>query len=589
MPDYKAPLEDIQYLLRDVFPLMPFCQELEGFDDVDEDTCDAILGEAARVCDQLLAPLDASGDAQGARFEDGDVFSPPGFREAYQTFAEGGWVGLGGPEAYGGMGLPKTLVSAVEEMIQGANMAFGLAPMLTVGACLAIQAHGSDELKSRYLPKMYSGEWSGAMDLTEAHAGTDLGLMRTRAEPDADGRYRITGSKIFITWGEHDMAENIVHLVLAKLPDAPAGSRGISLFLVPKFLPDEQGEKGERNTLSCGSIEHKMGIHGSATCVMNFDGATGWLVGEPHKGLACMFTMMNYERLVVGIQGIGVAEASYQGARDYALERVQGRAAGGARNKDASADPIVVHADVRRMLLEMKTLVEGGRAFYLYVAQWLDRARYGSTAEQREEAERRVALLTPVVKAFLTDRAFDACVLGQQVLGGHGYIREWGQEQHVRDARITQIYEGTNGIQAMDLAGRKTRACQGALIAEYLDEIRAALSDTPEDLGYAVSAMKAAIVQLERCTEAIVASDHDDFVGAAAVDYLDMVGYVSLGYMWMKVARVEAERGEAEVPLHRGKRRAAKFYFQKMMPLTESLAQRILAGAEALEIPDEEL
>jgi len=580
MSDYKAPIEDLRFLLHDVFELEQFCSQFDALSEVDTDTTNAILEEAGKLCEQVLAPLNRSGDEEGALWLDGEVQSAKGFKAAYNAFCEGGWGALSGAPEYGGMGMPKTLVSAIEELVQGTNMAFGLAPMLTSGACLAIHAHANEELKALYLPKMYSGEWAGTMNLTEAHAGTDLGLMRSKAIPQEDGSYSISGSKIFITWGEHDLTENIVHLVLAKLPDAPAGSKGISLFLVPKFIPSESGELGERNSLSCGSIEHKMGIHGSPTCVMNFDGAKGWLIGEPNQGLVCMFTMMNYERLVVGLQGIGVAEASYQTAASYAKERLQGRSATGPVDPQASADPLIVHADVRRMLMDMKVLNEASRAFYLYVATWLDTAKFAEDGDAKRNAEQRVALLTPVVKAFLTDRAFDSCVQGQQVLGGHGYVREWGQEQHVRDARITQIYEGTNGIQAMDLIGRKTIGCKGALLEGYLVEIRNAL-DGARSAGVApdiCDQLSVSLDQLKSLTEYIVAADNPNFGGAAACDYLNVVGYVSFAYMWLRMlSSIKAGKGES---LRHAKEKSAAYYFAKMLPRIESLNASIRNGAE---------
>ncbi|OFR41784.1 acyl-CoA dehydrogenase, partial [Pseudomonas sp. HMSC066A08] len=449
MPEYNAPLRDMRFLLNDVFDAPALWQRLPRLAErIDADTADAILEEAAKVTGSLLAPLNRSGDEEGAQWQDGAVRTPAGFREAYATYAEGGWVGLTGNPAHGGMGMPKMLAVQFEEMMYAANASFSLYSTLSAGACLALDAHGSEELKNRYLPNMYAGTWAGSMCLTEPHAGTDLGIIRTKAEPQADGSYRVSGTKIFITGGEQDLTENIIHLVLAKLPDAPAGSRGISLFLVPKFLVGDDGTLGARNAVHCGSIEHKMGIKASATCVMNFDGASGWLVGEVNKGLAAMFTMMNYERLSIGIQGIGCAEMSYQGAVAYARERLQSRAPTGPVARDKAADPIIVHPDVRRMLLTMKALTEGGRAFSTYVGQQLDLAKYAEDQEERSQAEALVALLTPVAKAFFTDTGLESCVLGQQVFGGHGYIREWGQEQLVRDVRIAQIYEGTNGIQA---------------------------------------------------------------------------------------------------------------------------------------------
>ena len=446
MPEYNAPLRDMRFLLNEVFdaPSM-WAENARLAEVVDPDTADAILEEAGKIAANVLAPLNREADESGSKWVDGNVTAPAGFKEAYAMYSEGGWGGLGGNPEFGGMGMPKMLVGQVEEMIQGSNISFGLAPMLTAGACLSLNAHGSQELKDKYLANMYSGQWAGAMDLTEPHCGTDLGIIRTKAEPQADGSYLVSGTKIFITWGEHDMAENIIHLVLAKLPDAPAGPKGISLFLVPKVLVNEDGSLGERNTMGCGSIEHKMGIKGSATCVMNYDGAKGWLVGEENKGLAAMFTMMNYERVAVGIQGLGVAENSYQNAVTYANDRIQSRAPTGKQFPDKAADPIIVHPDVRRMLLTMRANTEGSRAFSTYASKWLDLSKFSDDEETKKHAEAMISLLTPVVKSFLTDLALESAVAGQQVFGGHGFIREWGQEQHVRDIRITQIYEGTNG------------------------------------------------------------------------------------------------------------------------------------------------
>ena len=585
MADYKAPLEDVRFLMKDVFQLPDFWQTLNNMDEAEESTADAILEEAAKVCEQVLAPLNREADEQGCQWQEGHVTTPDGFIEAYQTFCEGGWGGLSGSVEYDGMGLPKSLVAPVEEFVQGSCMSFGLAPMLTAGACLAINAHADDALKSLYLPKMYSGQWSGAMDLTEPHCGTDLGLIRTKAIPADDSTYQISGTKIFITWGEHDMAENIVHLVLAKLPDAPPGSKGISLFLVPKFLPDANGDIGERNGVNCGSLEKKMGIKGSATCVMNFDNATGWLVGEPHRGLMCMFTMMNYERLVVGIQGVGAAQASYQNAAEYALERTQGRSADGAQQPNAEADPLIVHADVRRMLMTARAWVEASRAFYIYVAQFLDLAKFGKDQATQSHAEQMVALFTPIAKAFITDVSFASAVECQQVLGGHGFIREWGQEQHVRDIRITQIYEGTNGIQAMDLIGRKTVATQGKLLKLFVDEVADYLngiSSIDEVQPYAEK-LQSSMHDLEAVTEEVVKQSTNDAHagGAAAVDYLNLVGHVVYAYMWVKiVATIYENRLTSD--FHQAKLSTADFYFHKLLPNTATLKQRILAGSGAV-------
>ncbi|MBN8238685.1 acyl-CoA dehydrogenase C-terminal domain-containing protein [Marinobacter hydrocarbonoclasticus] len=591
MADYQAPLRDMRFVLNEVFDAPSLWASLPKIaENVDPDTADAILEEAGKITSGVLAPLNREADEQGCKWDEGEVSTPEGFKEAYQTIVEGGWNGLGGNPDFGGMGMPKTLVAQFEEMMQGANMAFGLAPMLTAGACLALDAHGSQELKEKYLPNMYSGVWSGAMDLTEPHAGTDLGIIRTKAEPNDDGSFNITGTKIFITWGEHDMAENIIHLVLAKLPDAPKGPKGISLFLVPKFMVNDDGSLGERNQFSCGSIEKKMGIKGSATCVMNFDGAKGWLVGEENKGLAAMFTMMNYERLGVGIQGIGAAEASLQSAREYANERIQSRAPTGAQQPEKAADPILVHPDVRRMLMTMKSYVEGGRAFSTYVAQWLDISKYSDNDEQRKHAEGMVALLTPVAKAFLTDRGLDTTIIGQQVFGGHGFIREWGQEQLVRDCRITQIYEGTNGIQAMDLMGRKVVGSQGKLYELFAQDVAAFIeaNSSDEALRPYLEPLAASLERLSDVTEHVVnqAADNPEAIGAAAVDYLDMFGYTALAYMWAKVVKAAAPKAEGDTSgFYTGKVKTARFYFDRLLPKTVSLAEGIRSGSDAMMAP----
>ncbi|WP_018414488.1 acyl-CoA dehydrogenase C-terminal domain-containing protein [Teredinibacter turnerae] len=580
MPDYKAPLDDIRFVIERQLATYELWHSLRNFEDLDKNTVEAILSECGKIAGDAIAPCSREADEQGCQLQDGKVAVPQGFADAYQLLCDGGWCSLSGNPEFGGMGLPKSLVAAVDEMVQGACMSFGLLPMLTAGACLAIDAHGSDALKSTYLEKMYSGAWSGAMDLTEPHAGTDLGLIRTRAEPLDDGSYAVTGTKIFITWGEHQLVENIIHLVLAKLPDAPTGSRGISMFLVPKYIPDAQGEPGERNRFSCGGLEKKMGIKASPTCVMNFDGARGWLVGEPHKGLQAMFTMMNYERLVVGIQGVGAAEASYQNAVSYARERLQGRSPGGAHSPEKEADNLLVHPDVRRMLLTMRALNEAGRAFYIYVSQWLDIAKFSDDQQRKTQAEALVALLTPVAKGFMTDRAFEVAVLGQQVYGGHGFIREWGQEQLVRDTRITQIYEGTNGVQAMDLVGRKTVATHGQLLDVFVGDVDAFVAGlvNKRELSNLITPLQQAIVLLQTTTHSIVQQSADNrfLPGAVAVDYQDMVGYVCYAYMWLRAAA--AVRGD-DSDFACAKRATAEFYMLKLLPQVDTLARRVVAGS----------
>ncbi|EMI4496156.1 TPA: acyl-CoA dehydrogenase C-terminal domain-containing protein [Pseudomonas aeruginosa] len=585
MPEYNAPLRDMRFLLNDVFDAPALWQRLPRLAErIDADTADAILEEAAKVTGGLLAPLNRSGDEEGAQWQDGAVRTPAGFREAYATYAEGGWVGLTGNPAHGGMGMPKMLAVQFEEMMYAANASFSLYSTLSAGACLALDAHGSEELKNRYLPNMYAGTWAGSMCLTEPHAGTDLGIIRTKAEPQADGSYRISGTKIFITGGEQDLTENIIHLVLAKLPDAPAGSRGISLFLVPKFLVGDDGALGARNAVHCGSIEHKMGIKASATCVMNFDGASGWLVGEVNKGLAAMFTMMNYERLSIGIQGIGCAEMSYQSAVAYARERLQSRAPTGPVARDKAADPILVHPDVRRMLLTMKALTEGGRAFSTYVGQQLDLAKYAEDQEERSQAEALVALLTPVAKAFFTDTGLESCVLGQQVFGGHGYIREWGQEQLVRDVRIAQIYEGTNGIQALDLMGRKVVANGGLFLSIFSREVRAFAAGANAELAEFVTPLLTALDLLDNLTQGIVARAGNDprEIGAASVEYLHLFGYTAYAYLWARMAAAALRQREADPSFHDGKLATARFYFARILPRVHSLAAAVEAGSESL-------
>ena len=582
MPEFNAPLRDMRFVLHEVFEAPALWARLPSLaGHVDADTADAILEEAAKVTSQLIAPLNRSGDEEGAQWHAGNVTTPNGFKSAYTTYIEGGWVGLSGNPEFGGLGMPKMLAVQFEEMLYAANSSFALYSALSAGACLAIDAHASEALKSTYLPALYEGRWAGSMCLTEAHAGTDLGMIRTRAEPKLDGSFTISGSKIFITGGDQDLTENIIHLVLAKLPDAPVGPKGISLFLVPKVLVNEDGSLGASNAVSCGSIEHKMGIKASATCVMNFDGARGWLIGEANKGLAAMFTMMNYERLSIGIQGIGCAETSYQNARTYARERLQSRAPTGAVAVDKIADPIIVHPDVRRMLLSIKAMTEGGRAFASYVGQQLDLAKFSEDPQEQQEASALVALLTPVAKAFFTDTGFDSCVLGQQVFGGHGYIREWGQEQLVRDVRIAQIYEGTNGIQALDLLGRKVVANAGVSLRLFTAQVRA-FAHLP-DRRYATPLLEA-VQRLEDVSDWLrtQAQLNPNEVGAASVEYLHLFGYVAYAYLWARMADVAQRSLDTDPDFYSAKLATANFYFSRLLPRTLSLEQSIRAGSESL-------
>ena len=587
MSDYLAPLRDMDFLFNEVFDIPAWWAQTPALvEQVDADTAKAVLEQAGKVIAQVVAPLNRSGDEQGCRFEAGTVTTPDGFVDAYRTYAADGWVGVTGAQAFGGMGMPKVIGAQVEEMLNAANLSFGLYPMLTAGACLSLLNHASDALKARYLPPMYEGRWTGSMCLTEPHAGTDLGLIRTRAEPQADGRYRITGTKIFITGGEQDLTENIIHLVLAKLPDAPAGPKGISLFLVPKVMVEDDGELGEANAVSCGSIEHKMGIKASATCVMNFDGALGYLVGEANKGLNAMFTMMNYERLGVGIQGLALGERSYQNAVAYARDRLLGRAATAPAAPGMAADPIIVHPDVRRMLLTMKALNEGGRAFSTYVAQQLDVAKYSEQADVRGQAEARVALLTPVAKAFLTDMGLETTVHGQQVFGGHGYIREWGQEQLIRDCRITQIYEGANGIQALDLVGRKLVADGGRSYQLLGDEMRAFAQGLAPSRGEFRMPLLAALDNLDELTAWVLdrAQGNPREIGAAAVEYLHAFGYTLYAYLWARMADVAMAQ---EGAFYQSKLGTARFYFARVLPRIHSLSAVVKAGSDSLYLLDE--
>ena len=590
MTTYLAPLRDMQFLLQDVFHADELFSTMPGTVEVTADLIAAIVEEAGKIAEGLLAPINQSGDQQGCRLENGIVTTPDGFKEAYAAYAEGGWSGLTGDINYGGQGMPKLLSAIIEEMAFGANSSFALYTILTTGATLTLSHHASEELKQRYLPKMYEGVWSGTMCLTEPHAGTDLGMIHTKAVPQADGSYSVTGTKIFITAGEHDLTENIIHLVLAKLPDAPAGPRGISLFLVPKKLVDEQSNlTGETNSVQCGSIEHKMGIKGSATCVMNFDGAKGYLVGELNQGLSNMFTMMNYERLYMGLQGNGLAEASYQISSAYAKDRLQGRAPSGPVLTEKAADPIIVHPDVRRMLLTMRSNIMAGRSLSMYAASQLDIARFHPDESARQKADKLVALLIPVQKAYCTDRGFDACVMGQQVLGGHGYVAEWGLEQNVRDARIAQIYEGANGIQALDLMGRKTVRANGSLLSVLVDEIDefvAAISDMPEMTGH-LDGMESVKQLLISTTHAVIANAENkpDEIGAASYAYMELMGLTLYCFMWQRMlaaAYVSKAEGRGDSLHLDGLIKTGQFFMVKQLPKARSLAEEISSGSDAL-------
>lgn len=588
MPGYKTPLRDMRFVYSELFDPAEL-QALPGFEEVSSELVETILEEAGKFCESELQPLNRSGDETGCQFEDGQVITPPGFKAAYRAYCENGWSAITAAPEHGGQGLPKIIGAMIEEIICAANMSFGLYPGLTTGAYNALLRHASDALKQVYLPKMATGQWSGAMCLTEAHCGTDLGLLRTKAEPQADGSYRVTGTKIFISSGEHDLTENIIHLVLARTPDAPAGIKGISLFLVPKFLPDAQGEAGVRNGVACGSIEHKMGIKASATCVMNFDAATGYLVGTLHKGMQAMFVMMNAARMGVGMQGLGLSEVAYQNAVTYARDRLQGRSLKGAVQPDKPADPLWVHPDVRRMLLTMRAYTEGNRMLALWVARKLDMSMHASNPVQGQQAEDFVALMTPIMKAFLTDCGSEIANLGVQIYGGHGYIREWGMEQFVRDARITQIYEGTNGIQALDLVGRKMSAHVGRNLRPFFHEVAAYLeqksSDTRDEMQPLIMGLAKAFGRLQTVTGWMAEkglSNPEEGAGAAT-DYLRLFALTSLAYLWARAAEIALEkRAGDEAVFYQAKLDTARFYYERILPQTGALMSMIMSGCGSM-------
>jgi alkylation response protein AidB-like acyl-CoA dehydrogenase len=589
MQIYNAPLRDMRFVMHELHDSASLAK-LPGLEEVTPDLLDTVLEEASKFITSVLLPLNASGDREGCHYEDGRVHTPRGFKEAYTAFVDGGWGALSSDPQYGGQGLPESASKLVEEMICACNLSFGLYPGLSHGAYLALKSHGSSTLKDLYLPKLVNGTWTGTMCLTESHCGTDLGLLKTKAVPQPDGSFKLDGSKIFISAGEHDLAENIIHLVLARLPDAPPGIKGISLFVVPKFLPGADGSVGPANGVSCAGIEHKMGIKASATCQINFNQATGWLVGEPHKGMRAMFVMMNSERLSVGTQGLGIGEVAYQSAVAYAKERIQGRSLSGVKHPEKAADPIIVHPDVRRMLLTMRAYNEGCRALGVWVANALDRMERLDDSPERVEAEDFVALMTPIVKALFTDLGFESANLGVQTFGGHGYIVDHGVEQFVRDSRIAMIYEGTNGVQALDLVGRKMPANMGRSLRRFFHPVSAFIDAHTSDpaVGAMVQSFARIFGALQLATAFIAQKSLSDpeEAGAASSDYLRMFGLVALGFTWVRAAKVATEKlpsavGE-DAAFYRAKLATAKFFIERILPQAGALLYVIKAGKAPL-------
>ena len=589
MPSYTAPTKDLAYVLHDVLKID--AADTPGYAELDRDFTSAVLEEAGKIASNVLAPLNVVGDTEGCTLENGVVRVPTGFQEAFDQMREGGWPGLDMPEEFGGQNMPYVLGTAVGEMFSAANHAFTMYQGLTHGAASAILAHGSDEQKQTYLPNMVSCEWTGTMNLTEPHCGTDLGLMRTKAEPQGDGSYRISGQKIFISAGEHEMASNIIHLVLAKIPGGPEGIKGVSLFIVPKFLVNEDGSLGARNGVSCGKLEEKMGIHGNSTCVMNYDGATGWLLGEEHKGMRAMFTMMNEARLGVGMQGLCQADAAYQNAVIYAKDRLQGRDVTGTKNPDGPADPLIVHPDVRRMLMDQKSFIEGARAFLLWGAMMIDQ----SHRSDDKDADGLVSLLTPVIKGFLTDQGYDMTVQAQQVYGGHGYIEEWGMSQFTRDARIAMIYEGANGVQALDLVGRKLAADGGKHVMAFFNLVKEFCSENKD-----VEGMESFVEPLKKASKDLQAAGmyfmqngmkNPNNALAGSTDFMHMMGHVCLGLMWGRMARASLAAlasGTADAAFHETKLATGRYYMARRLPATAMHLARIESGADPVMALDAE-
>jgi hypothetical protein len=593
MPDYKAPLRDIGFVVNEVLEAETVFQTLPGYEEATTDLMDAIAAEGAKFCEEVLQPLNQVGDEEGCTWSEEGVATPTGFKEAYQQYVENGWASLAADVDYGGQGMPNLLGIVNTEMVGSANWAWGMYPGLSHGAVKTIEEHGTPEQKEQYLTKLVSGEWTGTMCLTESHCGSDLGLLRTKAEPNADGSYAITGQKIFISAGEHDMTENIIHIVIARLPDAPEGTKGISLFIVPKVIVNDDGSLGSRNGVHCASIEHKMGIHGNATAVLNFDGAKGYLIGPENRGLNCMFTFMNTARVGTAAQGLSHMEQSFQGALTYAKDRLAMRSLTGPKNADGPADPIIVHPDVRKMLLTQKALAEGSRAFLFYLALLGDIVDKGSE-EEAKGADDLMSLLTPIAKAFMTETGFEAANHGVQIYGGHGFISEWGMEQIVRDCRISMLYEGTTGIQALDLIGRKILGSGGKLLLNFtnmIDELCQA-NTAEEDKPYidVLNAKKDEWLGLSMQIGEAAMSNPDE-AGSASVDYLMYSGYITLAYFWAKmavIARQKIAEADGDTSFYEAKLMTAQFYFERLLPRTESLKTTMLAGADNLmQMPEE--
>ena len=590
MPTYTPPLRDMQFVMHEVLKVTDEFKTMPKHADADVDTINAVLEEAGKFASEVIFPLNISGDAEGCKLDktSHEVKTPAGFKEAYKTYVEGGWAALSCDPAYGGQGLPLVVNQCLYEMMNSANQAWTMYPGLTHGAYAALHTHGTEEQKQTYLPKMTSGEWTGTMCLTEPHCGTDLGLMRTRAEPQPDGTYKITGNKIFISAGEHDMAPNIIHLVLARLPDAPPGIKGVSLFIVPKYLVNADGSLGARNGIYCGGLEHKMGIHANATAQIVIDGAYGTMVGQPNKGMQAMFVMMNAARLGVGNQSLGLTEVAYQNALAYAKDRIQMRSLSGIKAKDKPADPIIVHPDVRKMLLTAKAYAEGGRALAIYCSVLLEKAHYHPDEKVRKDSDEMLSLLTPITKAFLTDNGFQSAVMCQQVFGGHGYIKEWGMEQFVRDARINMIYEGTNTIQSLDLLGRKILGNNGATLKKFGKLVTALVEEegVNEKMAEFINPIAFLGDKMTKFTTELgfKGFQNPDEVGAAAVDYLRVAGHLVFGYFWARMAQValrEIAAGNAD-PFYQAKLQTARFYFAKLFPETASLMLTARAGSKVL-------